>query len=252
MTEKNTVAKPLNKIKYILLMLIAVAVMLTCLVSCNGQPQYNADYVYDGFSLIGLWREYNHDDSFYQLYEFKADGSITVKSYTYGIKDEQIEGSYSVSDTNSITIEYYMKDGNYKETSNFSIDEWGTLVIYTLGEMGYQNFALVPYDLGFNQGENPLLGNWQLKDDNDVCIYFGEDYYGHMYYVSNPLTMDEFVYSFRGNELYMLYVIRYEGTPDIPSGELIAPSYVIENDTLTIYGNDANGARVELIYERKN
>ena len=260
MSEEKSVARvPLSKNKafkrvlFGVLGVLAVAAIVVFIIITvikfteDSSPKYDESYQYDGISLVGTWREYNHDDSGYLLYEYKSDGTITKTSYTYGIKDQQITGTYKVSLPNSITIEY----GDTRETSNFSIDEIGTLVLYTLGDMGYEHRAFVPSDLTFAKGENKLLGSWRLKENNDISITFGNDGYGNFAYISNPNKRDDFAYSYRGDsELYMLYVIRFEGTPDIPSGSIMAPSYKIEGNTLTIYGNDANGGYIEQIYER--
>lgn len=261
--EKNVAKVPLSKNKTLkkvlfgaLGVLAAAAIVVFIIITVikfaeDSSPKYDESYQYDGISLVGTWREYNHDDGGYVLIEYKADGTIIKTSYTFGIKDQQIGGTYKVSLPNSITIEYEGSSGETKETSNFSIDELGTLVIYTLGDMGYEHRAFVPNDLSFAKGENKLLGSWRFKENNDISITFGDDGYGYFAYISNPNERDDFAYSYRGDsELFMLYVIRFEGTPDIPSGGIIAPSYKIEGDTLTIYGNNANGGYIEQIYER--
>ncbi|MBQ7907090.1 MAG: hypothetical protein IJ309_07885 [Clostridia bacterium] len=261
--EKNVARVPLSKNKTFkkvlfgaLGVLAAAAIIVFIIISVikfteDSGPKYDESYVYDGFSLVGTWREYEHDDSGYILYEYKADNTITKTSYTYGIKDQQIVGTYTVTMPNSITIRYEGEGDEPVETSNFSIDEWGTLVLYTLGDMGYRHLGYVKNDLEFSKGENPLLGDWRLLENNDVNMHFGSDSYGYLYYVSSPNERDDFAYSWRGdNELYMLYVIRFEGTPDIPTGSIIAPGYRIEDDRLTIYGNDSNGNYIEQVYER--
>ena len=124
---------------------VALVCGIICLVALIGfivysftkenPPRYNEKYVYDGNSLVGTWREYEFDESFFQIYEFTRDKKVILKSYTYGIFDQELVGSYETSNTNTITISYSDKE---KEQSSFSIDEGGRLVIYTLGEMGFE------------------------------------------------------------------------------------------------------------------
>lgn len=210
-------------------------------------PKYNDSYVYDGSSLVGTWREYYWEDKFYQTFEFKSDGTVSLKSYTYGIFDQEINGTYETSNTNTITISY----GENKESSTFSIDEGGALVLYTLGEMGFEERPLVKYDLEYNKNASKLFGTWVSTTNKNEEFEFFDSFLGEARNTSDSSLKDNFRYSLTDNKMYMLYVIIFENTPDITSGDVLCFDYTIEGDTLTIFGYDSNSNKIEQVFTRK-
>lgn len=210
-------------------------------------PRYDKEYVYDGNSLVGTWREYYWEDNFYQIFEFTSDGKINLKSYTYGIFDQELSGTYETSGTNTITISY----GDNKETSNFSIDESGALVLYTLGEMGFVERPLVKNDVEYNKNASKIFGTWVSNANENEEFEFFDTFIVETRNVTDSALKDSFRYSLTDNKLYMLYVIIFEDTPDITSGDVLCFDYSIEGDTLTIFGYDSNSQKIEQVFTRK-
>ena len=256
--SKKTKDAPKKKWKITPKKVVALVCGIICLVALIGfivysftkenPPRYNEKYVYDGNSLVGTWREYEFDESFFQIYEFTRDKKVILKSYTYGIFDQELVGSYETSNTNTITISYSDKE---KEQSSFSIDEGGRLVIYTLGEMGFEERALVKYDLDYKKPDS-LLGTWVSSSNNKEEFEFFKDYTGVARNTEDSSLLDNFRFALKDNKMYMLYVIKVDGMPDIVSGGVMCFDYRLEGNTLTIYGNDANGNTIEQIFTKKN
>ncbi|MBQ4585742.1 MAG: hypothetical protein IJA82_06005 [Clostridia bacterium] len=251
-TEKKPKKKnsPLKKAFAIILGLLCIGALVFFIVysvTREKPPKYDEKYVYDGNSLVGSWREYYWEDKFYQIFEFTSDGKINLKSYTYGIFDQELSGTYETSGTNTITITY----GDNKETSNFSIDEGGSLVLYTLGDMGFVERPLVKNDIEYNKNASKIFGTWVSNANENEEFEFFDTFIGEARNVTNPTLKDNFRYSLSGNKMYMLYVIIFEDTPDITSGDVLCFDYSIEGDTLTIFGYDSNSKKIEQVFTRK-
>ncbi len=245
--KKNS---PLKKTLAAILGIVCIGALIGFIIysfTKENPPKYNKDYVYDGNSLVGTWREYYYEDKFYQTFEFTSDGKISLKSYTYGIFDQEISGTFETSGTNSITISY----GENKETSTFSIDEGGALVLYTLGEMGFEERPLVKYDLKYNENASRLFGTWVSASNENEEFEFFDSFVGEARNTQDLSVKDNFRYSLNDNKMYMLYVIIFEDAPDITSGDVLCFDYTLEGDTLTIFGYDSNSNKIEQVFTRK-
>ena len=105
------------------------------------------------------------------------------------------------------------------------------------------------YDLKYNVGENNLVGTWKSVDNPNEKFIFNDDFTGKSTGLSSKGDPVEYklYYSFKENEINIIieYMIGYE--------EMVKTSnYKIENNVLTMYGEDKDGNKIEIKFEREN
>ncbi len=186
----------MKKIISLLLLCLVLSLSLVLLVSC-GEPSVDKDYIYDGHSLIGKWREEEYDPSFYQTYEFTSDGKVICKTHKYGIDLQSLSGTYKVDDNNKLIISY--SDG-ITDTNPFSIDRGGKLTMQILSSENFGYMCLVPYDLEYNLLNDDIIGSWESVDNKNEIFTFNKDYTGS---IKGGNEEYFFTYSLNGNELCM-------------------------------------------------
>lgn len=225
--------------KIICLMLICICVI--GLVSCS---DFDKDYVYDGHSLLGKWREKEYKDSYYISYEFFDNGEVVLNEYNYGIEMSSIIGKYSV-ETNKILIDVT----NYDKTVvhyvyKFCITDKSELIVIYLDDdqMKEKEMTLVPYDIEYNEDNSKIVGKWEDTNNKGEYWTFNENYTGT---ISNDEVSYKMHYSIKKNKMYMAY----EFVDGVKQG-LVEFEYKIKDDTLTIEGS-FDGKKLEYTFERK-
>ncbi len=223
--------------------IICFLLICLCVITLVACSDFDENYVYDGHSLIGKWREKEYKDSYYISYEFFDNGEVYLNQYNYGIEMSSIIGKYTV-DTNEIVIDVT----NYDKTIvhyeyKFCITDKGELIVLYLDDdqMKEKEMTLVPYDIEYNEDNSSLSGRWEDTNNRGEYWTFNEDYTGT---VSNDEASYKMHYSIKKNKLYMAY----EFVDGVKQG-LVEFEYKIKNDTLTIKGT-FNGEKLEYTFER--
>ena len=230
----------------IFIILILCTLSLTTLVGCG--DIYDEDYVYDGNSLIGKWVDDELDSNSYDVYEFIDETKVILTTNCRGIELDKIEGTYTVTDNNQIVIDSDF--GN--EYIRFSITKDGRLVLLVLDDMNRPaegERIMKKYDLKYNNGENKLLGTWKSLDDENEKFIFNEDFTGKSVGLNTKGEPAEYkiYYSYTENEINIIieYMIGYE--------EMVkTANYKIADNILTMYGEDKDGNKIEIKFEREN
>lgn len=230
----------------ILIILILCTLSLTTLVGCGGL--YDEDYVYDGNSLIGKWVDDELDSNSYDVYEFIDETKVILTTNCRGIELDRLEGSYTVTDNNQIVIDSDF--GN--EYIRFSITKDGKLVLMVLDDMNRPaegERVMKKYDLNYNNGENKLLGTWKSLDNENEKFIFYDDFSGKSVGLNSKGEPAEYkiYYSYTDSEVNIIleYMIGYE--------EIVkTANYKIVDNILTMYGEDKDGNKIEIKFEREN
>ncbi|MGM9645837.1 MAG: hypothetical protein ACI3XS_04020 [Eubacteriales bacterium] len=179
--------------------LILVLLLLICALSFTSCSKnlYDPDYIYDGESLVGKWREENYNDEAYYIYEFDSEGKATYKYFVYGIEYQVcVINDYHVTENNKITISN--DHGEFSE-NYFSINSDGKLII---SDGNDDVNVLVKYDLTYNINTDELTGEWiRTDEDADQSFVFNGD--GTMVF-KNLGESAELKYSVKDNTLYMM------------------------------------------------
>ena len=199
---------------------IAVCILLPFLNRGTTPSLYDEGYVYEGNGLLGIWREEYYDEYYYQTYFFDNDGNVTLSSYYYGIKEASVDGKYSVSDKNLITITYNEGTNQEKtEENRFCILGDGRLVMKTLGNNGEVELVMTKDSTRYNK-DLAIFGSWSADINGKKTTYtFNNDYTGQV--LDQTGAKDTFVYSTTENNLYWIYTITYKDTPPIFSGDIL-------------------------------
>ena len=224
--------------------IICLLLVCLCVFSFIACSDFDKDYVYDGHSLLGKWREKNYEDSYYISYEFFDNGEVDLCHYNYGIKMTSILGKYTV-DTNEILIDITGYDKTVAHFQyKFCITDKGELIVIYLDndQMREKEMTLVPYDIEYNEDNSGLVGKWEDTNNRGEYWTFNEDYTGS---VSNEEISYKMYYSIKENKLYMAY----EFVEGVKQG-LVGFEYKINGDTLTINGS-IDGNKLEYTFERK-
>lgn len=227
-------------------LLVICTLSLLILTGCG--DLYDENYVYDGSSLIGKWVDDKLDSNSYDVYEFIDETKVILTTNCRGIELDRLEGTYTVTDNNQIIIQSSFG----KEYIRFSITKDARLVLLVLDDMNRPiggERVLKNYDLKYNKGENKLLGTWASLDNPNEKFIFNDDFTGKSVGLS---TKDEPVeyklyYSYTENEINIIieWMIGYE--------EMVKTSnYKIENNVLTMFGEDKDGNKIEIKFEREN
>ena len=164
-----------------------------------------------------------------------------------GIELDKLEGKYTVTDNNQIIIQ--SKFG--KEYIRFSITKKGKLVLIVLNDMNLPaegERVMEKYDLDYNKGENNLIGTWKSLDDPNEKFIFNEDFTGKSVGLNSKGEAVEYkyYYSYKNNEVNIIieYMIGYE--------EMVKTSnFKIQDNILTMYGENKEGKKIEIKFERE-
>lgn len=225
---------------FVAIILFAIALGI-CACGCSDGyvSKYDENYKYDGKALVGLWQENEHDDQFYQTYEFFSDGKVVCTSYSFGIEMQHIDAEYSVDGDNTLVISW----GNgYTDRNDFSITDDNILVLCQVIDSKTSEMELVPYNLEFNKSNEALLGSWASNDNKSEIFTFNQDYTG---VVTNGSSTYSFEYSTKGSSLFFSNQI-IEGFKEAVE----TVDYKVEGDILTLSGKDADNKEVILTFER--
>lgn len=224
---------------------IIISISIICIIlvasACGGEEtdKFDENYEYDGFSLVGKWREREYRDDQYQIYEFCENGDVNCIIYSFGIEMGRFEASYTVEGKNTLNILW--RGDSQKDTNHFSISE--NNVLFLQGVASYTGeMVLVPYDLTYNQSNESLLGYWKSNDDENEVFTFNSDYTG---YANGLLGGYDFVYSTKDSNIF----IAIEAIDGVKHS-VEAMSYKVEGDTLTLSGRDADQKDVILTFTR--
>lgn len=218
---------------------------LLMLSSCG--DLYNENYVYDGASLVGKWVDEELDSNSYDVYEFIDNENVVLTTNCRGIVLDRLEGTYTVEDNNKIVINSTFG----KEYIRFSITKDGRLVFLTLDDLDRPSETervMIAYGLDYNKGENNLIGTWKSLDNENEKFIFNEDFTGKSIGLSDSGNVSEYklYYSYKNSELNIIieYMIGYE--------EMVrTTNYKIENNILTMSGEDKDGNIIEIKFERE-
>lgn len=211
------------------LSLILALLLLACTLSftsCN-KNLYDPDYVYDGESLVGKWREESHSDEGYCTYEFDSDGNEIYRCFIYGMECKVCVNDYRVRENNKIIISN--ENGEFSE-NYFSINSDGKLII---SDGKNDLFVLVKYDLTYNINIDELTGEW-IRTDEDVDQSFVFNGDGTMVF-KNLGESAELKYSVKDNTLYMMPV----GCAFIPDN-VMKTRYNKEGNVLKLIADDGS------------
>ena len=231
------------------LIFILISLCILSVVGLTGcKDNYDEDYVYDGKSLIGKWVDNKLDSNSYDVYEFIDETKVILTTNCRGIELDKLEGTYTVTDNNQIVIQ--SKFG--KEYIRFSINKSGNLILVVLDDMNRPaegERVMKKYDLNYNSSENKLVGTWKSLDNENEKFIFNEDFTGKSVGLSSKDEPIEYkiYYSYTENEVNIIieYMIGYE--------EMVKTSnYKIENDMLVLFGEDKDGNKIEIKFEREN
>ncbi len=218
--------------------LLLVFSLLLVLVSCGNKSRYDENYVYDGNSLVGTWREGDFDDEFYQIYSFYED-KITLTSYSYGIMMQEIEASYTVEGNNTLVISW--GDG-YVDRNNFSITRDSVLVITQVLSSSVDEMELLPYDLKWNTKNSDIVGTWTSDENPAETFTFREDY---TLVVEGELDSYSMPYAIKDNTLAL-------GGEFIGGfkEEVTVLSYKVQGDSLTLTGVNEDKESIIISFTR--
>ena len=207
----------------------ALLSLIVCfLVSCGSE--YDKDYVYDGESLLGRWQEVDYDERLYKIYEFKNDGTVTFRYYTYGIVYSDSYGTrtqeYRTEGTNTLILVEEFNGKKIDTEFKFSINKDGRLVMHADDT---DVNVLEPYDLGYDIGnESPVVGKWMNKTDSgNNLFWFRETGACIIYYNMTGTVPDKIedmdtdpsinfdlvgsmLYSTKGDKINVLFSDKYE------------------------------------------
>ena len=230
-----------------IILILSLAMCLISITLLMGCDLYNEDYVYDGSSLIGKWMDDDLDPNSYDVYEFVDNETVILTTNCRGIELDKLEGKYTVTDNNQIVIQ--SKFG--KEYIRFSITKKGKLVLIVLNDMNLPaegERVMKKYDLDYNKGENNLIGTWKSLDNPNEKFIFNSDFTGKSVGLSQKEEIVEYkyYYSYKNDEVNIIieYMIGYE--------EMVKTSkFKIENNILTMYGEDKEGKKIEIKFERE-
>jgi len=232
----------------ILLMVSIIACFLVLLLLSGCGDLYDEDYIYNEGALVGKWVDEKLNENSYDVYEFIDNENVILTTNCKGIELDRLEGTYTVEDNNKLVIN--SKFG--KEYIRFSITKDGRLVILTLNDLdrpSEDERVMEKYALDYNKGENKLLGTWKSKDNENEKFIFNEDFTGKSVGLTAKGDVVEYklYYSYKGNELNIIieYMIGYE--------EMVKTTeFKVENNILTMSGNDKDGKEIKLQFEREN
>lgn len=232
--------------------IVAILTILVCVLSIfvlsSCKDLYNEKYVYDGTSLIGVWVDEDINSTSYDVYEFIDDKNVILTTNCRGIKLDKLEGTYTVDDNNKITIQSEFG----KEYIRFSITNDGRLIILTLDDLNRPSEnerVMIKYNLEYNKGENKLVGTWKSLDNANEKFIFNEDFTGKSVGLTKDGEVSEYklYYSYKNDEINIIieYMIGYE--------EMVKTTkFKIENNILTMSGEDKDGKKIEIRFEREN
>ncbi len=202
--------------------------------------KYDENYVYDGESLLGKWQEAQHDDEFYQVYNFTSSDDVTLTSYSYGIAMQEIEATYRVEGNNSLVVEW--GDG-YSNRNDFSISSDGYLTITQVLEAEHGEMVLEPYKLEWNTDNSDIKGTWVSNENKNETFTFGSSY---TLTVEGETDVYKMPYAIKGD------MVAFGGEfVDGFKEEVNVMTYKIDGDTLTLTGKDENGGSVVLKFTRE-
>ena len=228
----------MKKIISIIFLLIFALSIASC--GCDRYvSQYDENYVYDGKSLIGVWQEKELNEQSYQTYEFFGDGRVICTTYSFGIKMQNRDETYSIDGNNTIVINW--NDG-LVDRNKFSITKKNVLVICQVLDSKTLEMELVPYNLSYNKSNSDLVGSWRSTDDKNEVFSFNADYTGK---ASGAIDEYDFHYSLKGSSLFISNEL-IEGVKN----PVETVSYKIEGDTLTLSGDISDKETVVLTFER--
>ena len=227
--------------KKVFAVILTVAFLSIFLVSCGEEKsKYEDDYVYDGTSLIDTWQESDQNDEYYQTYTFTKD-KITLSSYTFGIKMQELIASYRVEGDNTLVVEWG-NDG-YVDRNKFSINKDSTLVIAQVYDSETNEMELVPYNLDWNKSNSDIVGSWVSKDYEGEVFTFKSGYTLLVEGLTDTYTME---YAIKGDK------IAFGGEfVDGFKEEVTVMTYKIEGDTLTLTGQNEDESIIILTFERE-
>lgn len=200
----------------ITMLALIVALCVSLLVFCEDckKTKYNKNYKYDGTALIGKWTDSDFDKKSYDVYNFVDEDTVILTTNTFGIELQRLEASYEVADNNQLVATYTYKDnlGNDKTQRDyfrFSITKKGELVLVVLDDMNNaQTERLMSKcdDLGYNKGENTLVGTWEYSGPEGIITYtFNSDYTGTMRTEENgEIREPKLYYSYKDGTLYYI------------------------------------------------
>jgi hypothetical protein len=221
--------------------ILTVAFLCIFLASCGEEKsKYEDDYVYDGTSLIGTWQESDQNDEYYQTYTFTKD-KITLSSYTFGIKMQELIATYKVEGDNTLVVEWG-NDG-YVDRNKFSINKDSTLVIAQVYDSETNEMELVPYNLDWNKSNSDIVGSWVSKDYEGEVFTFKSGYTLLVEGFTDTYTME---YAIKGD------TIAFGGEfVDGFKEEVTVMTYKVEGDTLTLTGQNEDESIIILTFERE-
>lgn len=244
--------KPFDKKRLIKILIIIGALCLIVGLSlyfiiwspaCS-DSKYDEDYEYDGSSLLGKWVDENLDEKSYDVYDFVDNDTVILTTNTYGIELQRLEAGYEVTNGNQLVVTYvekdlYGKEKTQREYFNFSITKDGQLVFMVLDDMNNVETERVMNecgDLGYNSGENTLLGTWEYSGEEGIIRYtFDSKFTGTMYTEEKGESREpKIYYSYKGGTLY--YIREFGASLQ---EQVRSSTYRIEGDTLYLSSGDA-------------
>ena len=161
----------MKKFLAIFLTVLSFALLL-CACGDKYVSKYDEDYVYDGTSLIGKWRESKYSDDFYQVYKITED-EITLTAYSYGLVMQEITAEYTVEGDNTLVVSW--GDG-YTDRNEFSIAKGPVFVLTQVVDSSTNEMELVPYDLTWNTNNLDIVGTWVSDDNANDTFTFKSNY----------------------------------------------------------------------------
>ena len=224
--------------------LIAVFVLIfslsLVLISCGDKyvSKYDANYVYDGVSLVGKWVENNHSDKYYQVYEISEE-KIILTAYSYGIEMQQITATYKVEGNNTLAVSW--GDG-YVDRNDFSITEDNIFVLTQVLASETGEMELIPYNLDWNTDNSMLVGTWISNEYNGEVFTFKSNY---KLIVEGLAEIYQMPYAVSGSTLAFggEFVENFKE-------EVNVMTYQVEGDTLTLTGKNEDGSKLVLTFTR--
>jgi hypothetical protein len=220
---------------------LTLALSFVLLLSGCGRyvSKYDESYVYDGESLIGKWQESEHDDEFYQVYNFTSKTDVTLTSYSYGIVMQEIVATYRVENDNTLVVEW--GDG-FVNKNDFSISKDGYLTITQVLEAEHNEMVLEPYSLDWNT-KNDIKGTWISSDYKNEAFTFSASF---VLTVEGETDTYKMPYAVSGDKLAFggEFVDGFKEKVNVMT-------YKIDGDTLTLTGKGENGESVILTFTRE-
>lgn len=216
--SKNVKNKSAKRLAIIILVLVVVVTVLffalTQHTSSCSKKGYDKNYKYDGTSLIGKWTDTEFKESSYDVYDFVDENTVILTTNCYGIELQRLEASYEVTDGNQLVAAYTYKDnlGNTKTQRDyfrFSINKKGELILLVLDDMNNaqsERSMTKRSDLGYNKGENSLVGTWEYSGPEGIIRYtFNSDYTGTIRTEENgEIREPKLYYSYKDGTLYYI------------------------------------------------